>query len=439
VQEKDWFTWAKEQTDPAAAFAKPEALEGLVVLDASHGHMGGVVCSSVLAEFGAEVIRVEPPGGDVARKFTPEGLMVGDAGLGYLVEGRNKWHVTLNLHCEEGRRLFRHLAGRADVVIETFRPGVMDAWGLGYRQLSRVNPRLIYLAVYNFGQFGPRAQCGQPDAEIVSQAASGIAYITGEPDDLAPPECAVPTRVGSWLGWYAAGLFGAFGVLAALNYRAVSGEGQFIDVSGVEAVMRLIDYNIVWYHTQGQVKQRIGNFDTAVYPYTFARCRDGYVLIAAYNDQAFRTLTEIIGRPELLEDPRFNSFLERTKLENEGPLLEIIEQWTTRYTAEEIVAHIQEHIRHKRGPAAAVVTGRVNNARETLAQENWWVRGLFRKIRDPRYGECLVQMPPWKMAHTPPRVKWVCRPVGADNEHVYGKYLGYGPAKLRELREAGVI
>lgn len=437
--EKDWFSWAREQTHPLDTRSKPEALERIKVIDASFGHLGGLVCSSVLAEFGAEVIRVEPPGGDVARRYTPDGMLVVDTGLGYLAEARNKWHITLDLRREEGRHIFRQLSRRADVIIETFPAGMMDAWGIGYRQLSSDNPGLIYLAIYNYGQFGPRAKCGLPDAEIVSQAASGIVFITGEPDGLAPPEFAVPTRVGSWLGWYAAGLFGAYGVLLALNYRQVSGRGQMIDVSGIEAVMRLIDYNITWYHTQGEIKQRVGNYDTAVFPYTFARCRDGYVFIAAYNDQAFSTLAEVMGRPDLLEDPRFNSFTQRTKLENEGPLLEIIEQWTAQFTAEEIIRRVQECIARKKGPAAAVVTGRVNNTRETMAQQNWWERGTLAKIHDNSYGELVLQMPPWKMAWAPPRVKWACRPVGADNEYIYGKYLGYGPAKINELKEARII
>jgi crotonobetainyl-CoA:carnitine CoA-transferase CaiB-like acyl-CoA transferase len=437
--EKDWFSWAKEQTDPLSSRSKPEALEGLTVIDASFEHMGGLVCSSVLAEFGAEVIRVEPPGGDPARKYTPDGILIHDTGLGYLVEGHNKWHVTLDLRSEEGRKIFKQLSSHADVIIETYPAGLMDAWGIGYRQLSKDNPGLVYLAIYNYGQFGPRAKCGLPDAEIVSQAASGIVYITGEPDEMAPPEFAIPTKVGNWLGWYTAGLFGAFGVLLALNHRHKSGKGQMVDVSGIEAIMGLIDYNIVWYHTQGEIKQRIGNYDTAVFPYTFARCQDGYVFIAAYNDQAFSTLAEVMDRLDLLEDPRFNSFAQRTKLENERALLEIIEQWTSQFTAEEIIQKVQQCISKKKGPAAAVVTGRVNNARETMAQQNWWERGVLAKIHDTNYGELVLQMPPWKMAGAPPRFKWPCRPVGADNEYIYGKYLGYGSLKINKLKEAGII
>ena len=150
-----WFDWAKEQSDPRKASSKPETLDDLLVLDVSYGSMGGLVCSSILSEMGARVIRVEPPTGDIARGFSPFGMEHGGTGLGYLAEGRNKYHITLNLEAPEGGRLFTALACRADILIETFRAGVMDGWSIGYRQLSALNPRLIYAALYTYGQFGP--------------------------------------------------------------------------------------------------------------------------------------------------------------------------------------------------------------------------------------------------------------------------------------------
>ncbi|MFQ5893798.1 MAG: CoA transferase, partial [Nitrospinota bacterium] len=222
-----WALWAKAATDPARAFEKPEALEGIQVLDCSYGSMAGSFCSSVLAEFGAEVIRIEPPEGDPVRRLTPFGLLHQGTGLGYLVEGRNKQHVTLNLKHPEGQALLARLARKADVLIETFLPGTMDAGGIGYRQLSELNPRLIYCALTTYGQFGAKAACGKPSADVVDQALSGVPYFTGESDlDVGPAPYAVPTKQGNWHGWYAGGGYGAFAILLALHHRALTGQGQ---------------------------------------------------------------------------------------------------------------------------------------------------------------------------------------------------------------------
>jgi crotonobetainyl-CoA:carnitine CoA-transferase CaiB-like acyl-CoA transferase len=191
-----------------------------------------------------------------------------------------------------------------------------------------VNPRLIYAALYTYGQFGPMARRGRPGSEISNQAYSGLVQINGEPQVDGPAEYAVPTKVGSWYGWYAEGLFGAYGILLALNFRMDTGKGQFVDVSGAECIMKFIDYNLGWRHMEGKVKERLGNYDLAVFPYTFIKCKEGYTFLAAYNDEAFRTLMEIIERPELANDPRFSSFMNRTSMENEEALQAILEEWS---------------------------------------------------------------------------------------------------------------
>lgn len=152
TDEKSWYDWAKEHSDPNEAAQKPQALDDLLVLDVSYGSIGGLVCSSILAEMGARVIRIEPPEGDVARRFSPFGIMHRDTGLGYLVEGRNKHHITLNLKSTKSRDIFKKLTKDADIIVETFQAGVMDEWGIGYRQLQKINPRLIYTALYTYGQ-----------------------------------------------------------------------------------------------------------------------------------------------------------------------------------------------------------------------------------------------------------------------------------------------
>lgn len=437
----EWDAWIRERDHPRLSQGKPEALENLVVVDASTGSMAGVFCSSLLAEFGAEIIRVEPPGGDVVRRFTPFGITHLDTGLGYLVEGRNKLHVTLNLKSEKGRELLTRLARRADVLIETFRPGEADQMGIGYRQLAPLNPRLVYAAISTYGQWGPDAerQRNKPDRDVADQALSGLLHLTGEPASGSEPKAhEVPTKAGAWLGWYAGGAWAAFGVLAALRWRGVSGRGQMVDVSGAEAIMRWIEDMVAYYQRAGVNRERVGLLDTSVFPYTFVPTRDGYAMIAGFSDVNFTALTSIMGKEELRQNPRFKSFLDRAKPENRAALYAEVGEWSKHHTSQEILAMVQEYVLGKRGPGI-VATGKVNRPEDTLAEENWWLRGCLDKVEDPVYGQLVIQNPAVKMTATPPRVKWVCRPPGADNGYVYLKYLGLGKSGLRKLAAEHVV
>ena len=441
--EAAWSTWIQEREDPRSSAGKPEALDDLVVLDVSTGSMSGVFCTSLLAEFGAEVIRVEPPGGDVMRIFTPFGIKHRDTGLGYLVEGRNKLHVTLDLQHETGRAILSSLARRADVLVETFRPGEADGLGIGYRQLSALNPQLIYAAISTYGQWGPEAsrQKAKRDREVADQALSGLVQMTGEPaseSESNPRPYEVPTKAGPWMGWYAGGVWTAFGVLAALRWRKVSGRGQMVDVSGAEAIMRWVEDMVTYYQKAGVDRQRVGLLDTSVFPYTFVPTTDGYAMIAGFSDVNFTGLTNIMGKEHLREDPRFKSFLDRGRPENRQALYAEVAEWSKSHSAQEILDLVQDYVMNKKGPGT-VATGKVNQPEEVLAEQNWWIRGAIEKVEDPVYGEVVVQGPAVKATETPPRVKWVCRPPGADNGYVYLKYLGLGRSRLKELAAAGVI
>jgi len=436
----DFERWAKGATDPGNRFGKPEALPGLRVLEFSPGHFGGMVAASILGEFGAEVVKVEPPGGDPARRFAPEGITIAGTGLPFLAEARNRKFVTLSLETEEGRGIFRRLAASSDVVVETEGGPRIGSLGLGYEVLSRENPALVHLTLSTYGSFGPDAGRRVTDSDILCQALSGVPYVTGDPQENGPGEDhQVPTKTGNWHGWFAQGLWGAFGVLAALAHRADTGKGQRVDVAGAEAMMKFVDYNITWMHTAGRERQRTGRFDPAVFPYTYIRCKDGHTFIAAYNDEAFESLMHIIGRPELAGDPRFRTGPDRTRIENEKALHAILEEWSGPRTADEILREIEEYTSKKSGHGAAVVTGRVNRPCETLSEENWWERGCFSRVSDPFYGNLLLAAPPWKMSGTPPRIRSVCRPPGADNEEIYSALLGMAAEEIRSLRARGVL
>ncbi|MGH7322769.1 MAG: CaiB/BaiF CoA transferase family protein [Candidatus Rokuibacteriota bacterium] len=432
---REWSEWVRARTVPAEAATMPEALDHLRVLDLSCGSFGGLFCSSLLAEFGAEVIRIEPPSGDPARRFSPAALAVEGTGLAYLVEGRNKLAATLALGHEEGRDLFCRLVGRVDVVIETFRPGHLDAWGIGYRQLSAQDPRLIWVALATHGQFGPRARSPIPDYDVTNQALSGAVFATGEmPSGERAEPWEVPTKIGVWMGWYVPGAWAAFATLLAVRHRRRTGRGQLVDVSGAEGLMRLTNYNLVWHAMYRKQLFRVGNVDLGIYPYGIVRARDGYAFVAGFSDVNFRALCAIMERPDLPADPRFATFLDRAKLENMMPLKGEIEAWSTRYAAAEIL----EKVRAYRG-AGVVATAKASTPGEVLEESHWRERGALQVVEDPVYGPLLLQASPLHMTETPPRIKWACRPVGADTEFVFGKYLGLGREALADLRARGIV
>ncbi|HSB69459.1 MAG TPA: CoA transferase [Candidatus Methylomirabilis sp.] len=434
MSDLSWEDWIKQAEDPHGAFAKPEALDDLLIVDVSQASVAGMVCSSFLAELGAEVLKVEPPGGDPARAWGPPGFSHCGEGLAYLAEGRNKYYITLNLETIEGRGIFRSIARRADIVIEAYQPGVMDAWGIGYRQLSAENPGIVYAAISASGQYGPRAAEAMPEHDLTSQAASGLTFITGEPANADAGPAGVPTKAGPWLAGYAGGAWAAFGILAALHFRHLTGRGQMLDVTPAEGLMRYLEYTLLWHHVDGRIRERIGYYDLAVFPYTFVRVKDGWAFIAAYTDANFHALCRIMGRPDLARDERFSTVWGRVQPEHETLLRQEIESWSVRHTSDEIL----EKVMADPGPGV-VVFGRVETPTEVLSRENWWERGCFQTLLDPVYGELTLQMPVWRMTETPPRVRWACRPAGYHNGHVYQKYAGLGPGALAELRKIGVL
>ena len=437
----DFAEWARGATEPSKAAGKPEALKGIRVVEFCPGHFGGMVAASTLAEFGAEVIKVEPPSGDPLRLVVPEEIVVAGTGLPFLSEARNRRFVTLATGDPAGRAVFRRLALSADVILTTEPPEQMEAMGCDYPSLREERPGIVYLSLSTYGSFGPDAARPARDSDILCQALSGGPYIVGEPvrEGAAPLPHEAPTRLGNWHGWFVQGLWGAYGVLAALHFRAETGKGQAVDMAGAEALMMFADYNITWMHTGGKARERVGNFDPAVFPYTYIRCRDGYTFMAAYNDEAFESLMHIIGRPELARDPRFSKPGNRVVLENERALLAILEEWSGELTADEILAAVEGYTSEKSGPGAAVVTGRVNRPLEVLAEENWRERGCFLRTEDPVYGALLLAAPPWKMSGTPARWKSGCRPPGSDNHDVYLGILGMQEEEYRRLALAGMF
>ena len=439
----DWADHIRSLDDPAKNFEKPEALDDLVVLDVSSRSMAGCYCSSLLAELGAETIRIEPTGGDIVRTYSPDGIMNKDTGLAYLQEGRNKYHVTLDLEKEEGREIFKSLAGQADIVIETYPAGQMDEWGIGYDELSKLNPRLIFASITAYGQFGNDSKRKQFDYDNVAQARSSIQYQTGEflPEGKTYDEMpwAVPTKAGPWIAWSVGGAFAATGILAAVHYRELTGEGQAIDVASAEAYERLNDYALHWYGDQGHITERFGSLDTALWLYGFYPTKDGGVFLGGLRLEMWKAFVDILGKYDEWGAEEWDTLAPFMKEDWQFKYQAMINPETSKYTSQELSQKAIDYAKTGRLAPITTVVAEIVPPWETMHDENWIERGMFTPVQDPVYGSIICAQAQWKSSETPPRTKWVCRPVGADNGYVYLNYLGYGPVKLEELEEKGVI
>ncbi len=441
--EQRWTDWVRERDDPAIAHTSPEALDDITVLDLSYKNFAGCYCSSMLAEFGAKVIRIEPPEGDFIRSCTPYGLLHKGEGLNYLSEGRNKHHITLNLSKQEGREILKSLVKKADVLIETFRPGVMDGWAIGYEHLKKINPGLIFASITARGQFGPMSRSRMPDYDNVTQARSGVQSATGEvlPEGKSYDECpwAVPTKAGPWIGWAQPGTFMAVGILAALYWRGISGEGQALDVATAEAYARFDDYAALWYQETGIICERFGSLDTAGWLYCFAPTKDGAVFLGGLRLEMWQAFADMVGKWEEWDAASWTTLQVFMRKEKQLKWAPLVFAETRKYTNDELVRMSVEYSRKGRLAPITPVVAPVCSPDEPMKNANWLDRGMFTPVKDPLYGEVIVAQAQHKMTETPVRTKWVCRPVGYDNDKVYSEYLSLDPARLDELKKAGVI
>jgi crotonobetainyl-CoA:carnitine CoA-transferase CaiB-like acyl-CoA transferase len=433
----------RDEDDPAIARTRPEALDDITVLDLSYKNFAGCYCSSMLAEFGAKVIRIEPPEGDFIRGCTPYGILYKGEGLNYLSEGRNKFHITLNLEKPEGREILKSLVKQANVLIETFSPGVMDRWGIGYEQLKKINPGLIFASITAFGQFGSMSRSRMPDYDNVTQARSGVQSATGEvlPDGKSYDEFpwAVPTKAGPWIGWVQPGTFMTVGILAALHWRGRTGEGQALDVATAEAYARFDDYAALWYQETGIVCERFGNLDTAGWLYCFAPTKDGAVFLGGLRLEMWQACADILGKWDEWGAASWTTLQVFMRKEEQLKWAPLVFAETRKYTNDELVSMSVEYAKKGRLAPITTVVAPVCSPQEAMKDANWLDRGIFTPVKDPVYGKIVVAQAQHKMTETPIRTKWVCRPVGYDNEPIYLKYMEFGPSRLKKLKEAGII
>ena len=418
----DYFQWAAETFALEKIFEKDEALKDVKIVELCTLILGPAT-PAYLAEFGATVFKVELPGmGDTMRSLTPWGHFWKKQALGWLKEARNKYHIAIDVHHEEGKELFKRLVAQADVVVENLRAGTMDRWGIGYRDLVEVNPRIIYIANNGFGQWGPYVE--RPSYDAIAQSESGLAWISGFPGRL-------PMKSGIWLCDYYGALKAAVGILAALHYRDRTGKGQYIEFSQAENIMRAMDWTWVYQGLTGKGRDRYGNRDVAICPSDIFRSKDGeLVAVAATTDEQFQALCEAMGRPELAQDPRFATNLERTKEENAQELLSLVKEWVASKTWFEV-----DRLARKYGFAAE----KVYCGRDHYYDEHFAVRGFKWHIDDAILGDGVEEGIAPKLSETPGRIKWMGKPVGFDNEYVFTKYLGLTMGQIKDLEEKGVI
>ncbi len=378
--------------------------------------IAGPFCGQLMADMGADVIKVEAPGqGDPMR-----GWGQGEQPLSWLVYARNKRLVTANLRVPEGQELVRGLIAQADIVIENFRPGTMERWGLDYAALDAVRPGIIMVRVSGYGQTGPYAK--RAGYAAIGEAMGGMRYLCGDPDHP-------PSRTGLSIGDTLTATFACNAALAALHHREMTGEGQVIDASIFESVLTVLESTVSEYVVGDYVRERTGATLPNISPSNIYRCKDGIYLIAANQDTVFARLVAVMGMPELADDERFNSHGRRGA--NMEELDGIINAWTAERTVAEVDALMQE---------AGVPAGRIYRAPDMLADPQYMAREAIVDTPTPEYPGLKMQNVFPRMSKTQGEIRWPGQTeLGTHNREVYSELLGLDDGKLESLERDGVI
>jgi crotonobetainyl-CoA:carnitine CoA-transferase CaiB-like acyl-CoA transferase len=418
MAEKTWQDYLKNKSK------NPSPLRDIKVLEVCTMLLGPIG-PALLAQLGAEVIRCEiPPLGDATRSLNPFGWFFKDQSPLLLHINQNKYWVGLDLHKPDAQKIFCELAAKCDIVENNFRPGVMEAWGIGYRQIREINPKIIFLSKSGYGQWGRYAKENRPSNDGASQGLSGYSYLSRSPGQT-------PLKLRAYIGDNYGGLCAELAVLAALHHRDRTGEGQYIEFSQTENVLRTMSW--VWPYQQitGKTAQPSGNRDLSICPADTFRCVDDtFVALAAAAPEEFAGLCAAMGRPELADDPRFKDHATRLREENAVEILRIIADWARTRKPAEI-----EALAEKNGFAAS----HLYTARDLVENEHFKARDFRTEIDDPLYGKYRNYEFPVKMSATPPQTKWSVRPVGFDNEFVMKQILGKSEEEIRQLYASGAL
>jgi crotonobetainyl-CoA:carnitine CoA-transferase CaiB-like acyl-CoA transferase len=398
---------------------KPRPLEGVRILDVAT-FLAAPFCGVILADFGAEVIKVEQPdGGDPLRKFGTK-TECGDT-LVWMSEARNKKYVTLDLRTAEGAALFRQLVAKSDAVLENFRPGTMEKWGLGYEALRAINARLVMLRISAYGQDGPYRD--KPGFARVAHAFSGLSYLAGE-SGRAP---VVPGSTS--IGDYASGMWGAIGVLLALRTAESTGEGQAIDIGLYESIFRLMDELAPAYHKYGIVRERQGPDVPFVVPHGHWQCSDGkWLAIACSSEKMFERFAGAMQRPDLAASADYGTNAARVK--NREAMNAIVAAWAAGLTRAEALAACD---------SGQVACGPLLSIEEIFQDPQYLARRNFELVNDARVADLMLPTQPLRLSETPARFDHAGGALGKDTDEVLGRILGLSAGELAQLRANGVI
>jgi crotonobetainyl-CoA:carnitine CoA-transferase CaiB-like acyl-CoA transferase len=394
----------------------PLALDGIRVVDLSRV-IAGPWCGALLSDLGADVIKVEDTGtGDESRTWPPH--KDGEAAA-YLLFNRNKRAMTLDLKAPEGAEVVKTLVKGADVVIENFRTGTMESFGLGYEALSELNPKLIYCSVSAFGRTGPRKDA--PGYEALMQAFSGIMSITGEPGGQ-------PVRAGVSFLDLSTGILCALGVSAALLQRQRTGLGQRVDASLLETAVSLLAFHAEGYLLTGAIPKALGSGHPSLSPYRNFKCRDGqWIFIAAANDRFWGKLARAIELPEMADDPRFSKNQERVK--NRAELEDILERAIAQRDREPLLKILEE---------ADVPATPVNTVDQVMNDPQTAERGIVQRVRHSKLGEIPVVGTPLRFSRMSPGVRRAAPLRGEHTDEILAEH-GYTPARIQALRDKKVV
>ena len=379
--------------------------------------LAGPFTGTILAYFGAEVIKVEPPGGDPIRRWR---ILRGDTSLWYYSLGRNKKSVTLDLKSERGRDLAGRLLERADVVVENFRPGLMESWGLGPEQMKARNPGLVYARISGYGQTGPYAD--KPGYASVTEGFGGFRYINGEPGQP-------PVRPNISLGDSLAAIHAALGIALALIQRArPGGEGQVVDVALYEAIFNLLEGVVPEYDGAGAVREPSGTTVTGIVPTNTYLCADGrHVVVGGNGDSIFKRLMHAVGRPDMADNPAMAT--NSGRVQHQEDIEAVLAAWCAGRDSGEIIAVLE---------AARVPVGPIYSVADMLEDPHYQARGLFEGVEIDGEPLRIPAILP-RLADTPGRTDWAGSAVGSHNEEILQGLLGLDADELDGLAREGVI
>jgi crotonobetainyl-CoA:carnitine CoA-transferase CaiB-like acyl-CoA transferase len=378
--------------------------------------IAGPFCGQIFADMGADVIKVEPPGqGDPLRDWGREGFP-----LWWSVVARGKRCVTANLREKQGQEILKQLVAQADFLLENFRPGTLEKWGLGYDELRKINPRLIMIRVSGYGQTGPYAS--RAGYASVGEALGGLRYVMGEADRR-------PSRAGISLGDSLAGIFAAVGALAALHHREKTDEGQMIDATIYESVLGVMEALVPEYQFEGYTRERSGSILPNIAPSNIYEGSDGMVIIAANQDTVFARLCAAIGQPDLKDHTDYKTHVARGK--NQAQLDDLIQKWASAYTIDEI-----ERIMIENG----VPVGKVYRAADMLSDPHYAARDSLTEVPSEKWPGIRQQNVFPKLSATPGRIRWAGpEEIGQHTEEVLKELLDLTPDQVAKLRASGIV